>query len=86
MALGAEVKCMVMGEGPLLVVAGVGLGVLGALALTRYLSGLLYGVRVDDPATFAGLSLVLATAALLACFPPVRRAARMGPLSALRHE
>ncbi len=89
MALGAtrgEIGRMVMGEGLRLVVAGIALGLAGAWALTRTLSGLLFGVSAHDPATFAGLALVLAAAALLACALPARRAARMEALAALRHE
>jgi hypothetical protein len=89
MALGAtrgEIGRMVMGEGLRLILAGVGLGLAGAWALSRTLSGLLYGVTADDPATFAGLALFLAAAALLACALPARRAARVEALAALRHE
>jgi ABC-type antimicrobial peptide transport system permease subunit len=89
MALGAtrgEIGRMVMGEGLRLVLCGVGLGLAGAWAATRSLSSLLYGVSAHDPATFGGLALVLALAALLACAIPARRAARMEALTALRHE
>ncbi|MGH2523445.1 MAG: hypothetical protein ACRDH2_13155, partial [Anaerolineales bacterium] len=69
-----------------LVLLGVGLGLLGAFALTRVMTSLLFGVNANDPATFAGVALLLALIALLACYLPVRRAVRIDPLAALRHE
>jgi len=62
------------------------LGLLGALAFTRLLEGLLYGVSARDPLTFAGIAALLAAVALLATWLPARRAARVDPLLAIRNE
>jgi predicted permease len=92
MALGAvnsDVLRMVIGQGLRLALIGVATGVAAALILTRVLSSfshLLYGVRASDPLTFAAVSLVLLCAALLACYIPARRAARLDPTIALRQE
>jgi putative ABC transport system permease protein len=77
---------MVIRQGMGLVIAGVVLGLAGALALTRLLRALLFEVTPTDPITFAAVSLLLAVAALLACYVPARRAARIDPLAALRSE
>lgn len=89
MALGAErrdVLKMVVGEGLKLALIGVGVGIAGALALTRFLSSLLYGVEPTDPLTFIAVSLILIAVALLACYIPARHAARVDPMVALRYE
>jgi putative ABC transport system permease protein len=89
MALGAQsghVLRMVAGSGLRIVLAGTAAGALGALALTRYLSGLLFGVSSLDAVTFAAMAAVLAAVALLACYLPARRASRISPTVALRYE
>ncbi|HTV54011.1 MAG TPA: ABC transporter permease [Terriglobia bacterium] len=89
MALGAnktDVLKLVVGQGLRLTVAGVALGLVGALGVTRFLSSLLYGVEPADPSTLAGVSLVLTSVALLACYLPARRAANADPMVALRCE
>jgi putative ABC transport system permease protein len=89
MALGAErrdVLRMVVGQGLKLTVIGVAIGIGGALALTRFLSSILYGVTPSDPLTFIAVSLILIAVALLACYIPARRAAKVDPMVALRYE
>jgi putative ABC transport system permease protein len=89
MALGAgrrDVLHMVLGESLILTLAGLAFGVTGAMALTRYLANLLYGVSPVDPSTFAIVSLILFAVALLASYVPARRATNVDPLVALRYE
>jgi len=88
-ALGAsrsDVLKLIVGQGFKLALIGVGMGIVGALMLTRFLSSLLYGVRPSDPATFLAVSLLLAGVALLASYIPARRATKVDPMVALRYE
>jgi putative ABC transport system permease protein len=87
MALGAEhrdVMKMVLGQGALLAAAGAAAGVVGAFALTRVLSTLLFGVTATDPVTFALIPLTVIATAVAACYVPARRATRVDPVIALR--
>jgi putative ABC transport system permease protein len=87
MALGASpqsIRALVMSEGLSMAVAGVIAGVAGALALTRVLRGLLFGVGTTDPVTFAAVSALLVAIAALACYIPARGASTVDPLAALR--
>jgi len=89
MAMGAErsdILGLVVGQGLKLTGAGLALGIIFALALTRQLSSLLFGVSAYDPPTYVGVTLVLVVVALLACYIPARRATRVDPLVALRYE
>ena len=89
MALGAQqsdVLRMVMGHGSKLTFAGLIIGVTSALALTRFLKTMLFGVDGKDPATFAGVMAILAAVAMAACFIPALRAVRVEPMVALRDE
>lgn len=89
MAMGAqqsEVLRMILGDGAKLTAIGVGIGLGAAISLTRMLSSLLYGVSATDPATFAGMTLVLACVAMLASYIPARRAAKIDPMEALRYD
>jgi putative ABC transport system permease protein len=89
MALGAkpgDVLQLVLGQGMRLTAIGVVIGLAGALGLSRFLSSLLFGVAPSDPFTFVGVTLLLVSVSALACWIPARRAARLDPMAALRHE
>ena len=77
---------MVVGEGLKLTAAGIGLGFLAALGLTRVLTTLLFAVSPTDPLTFGAVALLLASVAVLASYLPARRATRVDPIIALRYE
>jgi putative ABC transport system permease protein len=89
MALGAQqrdVLSLVVGQGMWLTLLGVGIGLTAALALSRVLRTLLFEVSPTDPMTFAAIPLILVSAALLACWLPAKRAAKVDPMVALRYE
>jgi len=89
LALGAPTTAvlrLVLWQGMKMIVTGAGLGWLAALAATRLLHGLLFGVSATDPLTFAAIALLLLAVALLACWIPARRATKVDPMIALRSE
>jgi putative ABC transport system permease protein len=89
MALGAtraNVLRLVVGQGMILAWMGIGIGILAALGLTRYLTSLLFNVKPVDFATYAAVAVTLTTVALLASYIPARRATRVDPMNALRNE
>jgi ABC-type antimicrobial peptide transport system permease subunit len=89
LALGAQqsdVMRIVMGKGFKLTLVGIALGLAGAFILTRVIHSLLYEVSPTDSITFAGLSLLLMSVAILACYIPARRATKVDPMVALRYE
>ena len=88
-ALGAQrrdVLRLVMGDGAKIALFGIAIGIVGALALTRLMAGLLFDVKPTDPATFAAVAILLALVALAACYLPALRATRVDPMVALRYE
>ena len=85
-AQGHDVLKMLLGYGVKLAFLGVGVGVLAAVALNRVLSGLLYEVSTTDPATLAGVAVVLSLASLASSYLPAHRATKVDPLVALRYE
>jgi len=88
-ALGASrrtVLVLIMRQGLKPVLAGLGVGLVGALALSRLLSGMLFGVTPADPLTYGSVALLGIVTALFACYVPANRATRVDPMSALRYE
>jgi len=89
MALGAErrdVLGLMLGLGGKLVISGLAAGLTGSFVLARFLQSEVFQVPVTDPASISGVVILLSTVALVACFLPARRAARLDPMVALRHE
>jgi putative ABC transport system permease protein len=82
----AQVLKLVVGQGMLMAGIGVVLGIAGALAITRLMASLLFGVATTDPVTFALVPLMLLGVGFLACYLPARRATRLDPMAALRHD
>ncbi len=88
-ALGAQtrdVMRLVMAQGAVFTLAGLAIGFAAAIGLSRYLSGFLYEIKPTDAVTYLAVAALLGGVALLACYLPARRAARVDPMVALRHE
>jgi putative ABC transport system permease protein len=89
MALGAgwpDILRLVLGRGGRLILIGIGIGLVASLGLSRLIQGMLFGVTVWDPVTFLIVTTTLATIAIIACYIPARRAAKIDPMEALRYE
>ena len=82
----AKILSLVLAQGTRVVVAGIVIGVIGSFAITRAIRSLLFGVSPTDPLTFITVALLLVAVALLACWFPARRAAKVDPMVALRYE
>jgi putative ABC transport system permease protein len=88
-ALGArhrDVLALVLGQGMRTTLIGLGIGLIGAFALTRLMTSFLFGVSATDPITFTGIALLLSLVAFAACLLPARRAMRVDPVTALKYD
>src|SRR6267154_2671209 len=83
---GEDILRLILGQGTKLALIGVAIGIAAALGLSRFLSGLLYGVKPTDPLTFLGVTIMIVLVTLLACYIPARRAMRVDPMVALKYE
>ena len=89
MSIGAQqrdVFKMVLGQGMMLALIGIAIGLVGAFALTRLMAAMLFSITATDPATFAGIAILLTTVALIACYLPGRRATKVDPAVSLKYE
>jgi putative ABC transport system permease protein len=89
MALGAQlrhVRQLILGQGMILAGIGLAVGLVIVFILARFLTSMLYGVSPTDPITFIAITFLLAAVALVACYIPAHRAARVDPMVALREE
>ncbi len=89
MALGAQwrdIVRLIVGHGARLALVGIAIGIAASIALTRLMKTLLFGVSATDPLTFVGVSILLVLVAVAACYIPARRAMRVDPMVALRHD
>jgi putative ABC transport system permease protein len=89
MALGAQprdILKLIVGQGMSLALIGIGIGLVGAFILSRYLTSMVYKISVTDPVTFVGSALLLVLAAFIACYLPARKALKVYPMDALRHD
>jgi ABC-type antimicrobial peptide transport system permease subunit len=77
---------MILKDGARMTLTGIGIGLIAALALTRLMASMLFGVKPTDPVTFAVVALLLCSIALFACYVPARRAMKVDPMVVLRHE
>jgi putative ABC transport system permease protein len=85
-ARGRDVLALVLRQGLLLTIIGMGIGLAGAIALTRYIEGMLYGVKPLDPLTYVAVVALFAAVTSIASYLPARRATRIDPMTALRYE
>jgi ABC-type antimicrobial peptide transport system permease subunit len=83
---GEDILRLILGQGAMLALIGVAIGVAAAFGLSRFLSSLLYGVKPTDLLTFLGVTIMLVLVTLLACYIPARRAMRVDPMVALKYE
>jgi ABC-type antimicrobial peptide transport system permease subunit len=85
-AMPAQIRMMMLGHGMRLLVAGLVIGFIGAIALSHVIRSMLFGVSANDPLIYAMVTIVLIAAAIVACWLPARRASRVNPMVTLRAE